>query len=153
MHSYQLAQVNIARSVAPLDSAQLTEFVANLEPINALADQSPGFIWRLKTENGDVTEIQAFDNPLIIVNLSVWESVDALKNFTYSSAHVSIMKRRREWFTKFEASYMALWWIEEGYFPTVLEARQRLESLDQQGPTPFAFTFKNLFDCPEVKYS
>lgn len=148
MSTYQLAQVNIARLKAPLDSVQLTDFVANLEPINALADQSLGFIWRLKSEGGNATNIKAFDDTMIIVNMSVWESIEALKSFVFNSAHTPVMKRRQEWFEKFQASYMALWWIESGHIPTPEEARQRLESLDQNGPTEFAFTFRKLFDKP-----
>ena len=149
MPAYHLAQINIARLLAPLDSAQLVDFVNNLEPINTLADQSPGFVWRLKTEEGDATSIQAFDDSMIIVNMSVWESVEALKNFAYASQHALIMKRRREWFDRFPSAYMVLWWIERGHIPTPLEARQRLDSLDQHGPTAFAFTFRNLFDSPD----
>lgn len=150
MPAYQLAQVNVARLLAPLDSEQLTDFVANLDPINALAEQSPGFVWRLKKEEGDGTTIQAFDDSMIIVNLSVWETVDALKIFTYDSAHVAMMKRRREWFSRFQTSYMVLWWIEKGHIPTPQEARQRLEMLDEHGPTALAFTFRVLFDSPET---
>ncbi|MFD1144127.1 DUF3291 domain-containing protein [Larkinella insperata] len=148
MATYQLAQVNVAQMLAPLDSPLMADFVANLDPINALADQSPGFVWRLKTEEGDATAIQAFDDNLILVNLSVWETIDALKNYTYHTAHTAIMKRRREWFSKFQGAYMVLWWIEAGHFPTPLEARQRLNALSQLGPTPYAFTFRHSFESP-----
>ncbi|GAB3269365.1 DUF3291 domain-containing protein [Larkinella harenae] len=148
MPTYQLAQVNVAHLLAPLDSPLLADFVANLDPINALADQSTGFVWRLKTDEGDATTVQAFDDELILVNLSVWETIDALKHYTYHTAHTAIMKRRREWFSKFQGFYMALWWMEAGQFPTPLEARQRLDALNQFGPTRFAFTFRNPFENP-----
>jgi heme-degrading monooxygenase HmoA len=149
MPTYQLAQVNIARLKAPLDSPELIDYVATIDSLNTLADQSPGFVWRLKTDQGDATAIRAFDDALIIVNLSVWESAEALKNYTYLSEHAAIMKRRREWFTKFESAYLVLWWIESGQFPTPAQARQRLELLDREGPTPQAFTFWKIFPQPE----
>ena len=149
MPAYQLAQVNVARLLAPLDSEQLAGFVANLEPINALADQSPGFIWRLKGEGGNATGSQAFDDAMILINLSVWESIEALRRFAFDSAHAPVMRRRREWFDKFETAYAALWWIESGHIPTPAEAIQRLQSLDQWGPTPFAFSFRKQFDQPQ----
>jgi hypothetical protein len=148
MPTYQLAQVNVARLLAPVDSEQLTDFVANLEPINALADQSPGFIWRLKSEGGNATDSKAFDDTMILINLSVWESIEALRQFAFDSAHAPVMKRRREWFEKFQTAYVALWWIESGHIPTPDEALQRLQSLDQYGSTPFAFTFRQPFAKP-----
>ena len=108
MPAVHLAQVNIARLRAPLDSPLLTDFVANLEPINALAERSPGFVWRLKDEAGDATGIPYSDDPAMIVNMSVWESVEALREFTYRSRHTDVLKRRREWFTRLEFA-VALW--------------------------------------------
>ncbi|MBC8151645.1 MAG: DUF3291 domain-containing protein [Bacteroidetes bacterium] len=148
MTTHHLAQINVSRLLAPLDSPQLADFVANLEPINALADHSPGFVWRLKSTGGNATDIQIFDDPMIIVNMSVWTDIDALKNFAFTSAHAPVMKRRREWFETFPTAYMALWWIDAGHIPTLAEARHRLEHLDQHGPTAVAFTFKRLFDQP-----
>jgi hypothetical protein len=148
MPTYQLAQVNVARLLAPLDSEQLAGFVASLEPINALADQSPGFIWRLKTEAGNATGSKAFDDTMILINLSVWESIEALRRFVFDSPHTPVMKRRREWFDKFKTAYVALWWIESGHIPTPDEAIQRLHSIDQYGSTQFAFTFRQPFDKP-----
>ena len=148
MSAHHLAQINVSRLLAPLDSPQLADFVANLEPINALAEASSGFVWRLKSDGGNATDIQVFDDTMIIVNMSVWSDLDALKNFAFNSAHTPIMKRRREWFEKFPTAYMALWWIEAGHVPTPAEARQRLESLDQHGPTEFAFTFQYLWNPP-----
>lgn len=145
MPTHHLAQINVSRLLAPLDSPRLADFVANLEPINALADHSPGFVWRLQSNGGNATDIQLFDDRMIIVNMSVWTDFDSLKAFAFQSAHAPIMKRRREWFAQFPTAYMALWWIEAGHTPTLPEARERLEHLDQHGPTAFAFTFRQVF--------
>lgn len=139
----QLAQLNIARLKHPLDSPQLKDFVDNLEPINQLADRSPGFVWRLQDESGDATAIDAFDNTEIIVNLSVWESAEALKNFVYRSNHAAFVKRRREWFEHMQESYYVLWWVADGHRPSTEEARAKLELLRREGESPEAFTFRS----------
>jgi hypothetical protein len=123
----------------------LAEFVANLDPINALADGSPGFVWRLATEDGDATSIRAFDDELMIINMSVWESIDQLAEFVYRSGHVAVMRRRREWFERIRA-YLALWWVPEGHTPSIAEAQERLAHIEAHGPSPYAFTFKRRFD-------
>lgn len=115
-----------------------------LDPINALADRSPGFVWRLQTQDGDSTGIRAFDDDRIIVNLSVWESIDQLADFAYRSAHVEVMRRRRAWFERVRL-HIALWWVVAGHEPTVEEAEERLLYLRQYGPTTHAFTFKRSF--------
>ena len=145
MQDYQIAQVNIARMRAPLDDPLMAGFVARLAEVNALADQSPGFVWRLQTEEGDATYIRPFDDDRILFNLSVWESVEHLKVYVYRSAHNEVMRQRRQWFEKFDGMYMALWWVKTGHIPTVAEAKQRLAHLQHHGETPFAFTFRRLF--------
>ena len=145
-HRYELAQVNIGRLLAPVESPQIAEFVAALDPINRLADTSPGFVWRLQTAEGNATAIHSFDDELIISNMSVWESIEALRAFVYTTAHTGIMRRRREWFETYVTSYMALWWVPAGHRPTIEEAKERLAALDRDGPTPFAFTFRQPFD-------
>ncbi len=140
-----IAQVNIALPREPLDSPALAEFVSNLEPVNALADSAVGFVWRLEDESGDATSIRAFDDDRLIINMSVWESVEALWNFVYDGHHLEVMRRRREWMTKLAESHMCLWWIPRGHVPTVEEARERLEHLQANGPTPHAFTFKRRY--------
>jgi hypothetical protein len=137
-----IAQVNIALPREPLDSPALADFVANLEPVNALADAAPGFVWRLQDESGDATSIQAFDDERLIINMSVWESIEALWTFVYDGGHLEVMRRRREWMTRLAESHMALWWVPEGHTPTIEEARERLEHLRAHGPTERAFTFK-----------
>jgi hypothetical protein len=121
--------------------------VAKLDEVNALADAAPGFVWRLQTEDGNATAIRAFDDDRIIVNMSVWESVDDLAEFVYRSDHVSVLRRRREWFDRLDVS-TALWWIRSGHIPTVREAQERLAHVEERGPTPFAFTFKQRFADP-----
>jgi hypothetical protein len=146
--AWHLAQVNVAILRAPIDSPQLADFVALLEPVNALADRSPGFVWRLQTEDGDATAIRAFDDSRIIVNMSVWESVEALGEFVFRSRHLEVLRRRREWFEKMATAYVALWWVPAGVTPSVDEAKQRLDLLERRGPTADAFTFKEPFAAP-----
>ncbi len=145
---FQLAQVNIGRLLAPVESPQIADFMAALDEINALADSSPGFIWRLQTAEGNATSLHSFDDPLIISNMSVWESIEALRAFTYTSAHTGVMSRRREWFEKYATAYMALWWVPAGHRPTIDEAKERLALLDRLGPTVDAFTFRVPFEAP-----
>ena len=148
--SHHLAQVNVARLRAPLDAPELAEFVAALDPVNALADAAPGFVWRLQTDEGDATSIRAFDDDMIIVNMSVWDDVEALRDFVYRSDHRRYLARRRQWFERIDAPIVALWWVPAGHRPTVDEAKQRLDALDRLGPTPGAFTFRTPFPAPAV---
>ena len=146
---FHIAQVNIALARAPIDSELLAEFVAQLDSINALADDASGFVWRLQTEDGNAMAVRGFDNDRMIVNLSVWESVDQLADFVYRSGHVAVMRRRREWFERIRVHF-ALWWIPTGHVPLVAEAEDRLAHLQHHGPTPYAFTFKARFLEAEV---
>ena len=146
---FHLAQVNIALPRAPLDAPLLAEFVAQLEPVNAAADHSPGFVWRLQTEEGDATGIRAFGDDRLIVNMSVWQSLEALRAFVYSArAHLDVLRRRREWFESFTEAYLVLWWIPAGEIPTVRDAEERLALLRACGPTEDAFTFRVHFPPP-----
>ncbi|HTS97600.1 MAG TPA: DUF3291 domain-containing protein [Streptosporangiaceae bacterium] len=151
--SYVLAQVNIGRLRAPLDSPALADFVAALDPVNALADAAPGFVWRLQTEDGNATAIRAFEwdgagSAGVIVNMSVWESAEALAAFVYSDAHRRVLRRRREWFEKMAEAYAALWWIPRGTIPALAEAEDRVRHLRAHGPTPRAFTLRLHFPPP-----
>lgn len=147
---WHLAQLNVARALAPLEDPLLVDFVAALDGVNALAEGSPGFVWRLKGEDGNATSIRINDDPRMIVNMSVWESVEALFDFAYRSDHTRIMARRREWFEKPSGAYMVLWWVSSGHRPSVEEATLRLECLDREGPTARAFTFKTRFPAPAM---
>jgi hypothetical protein len=145
-----LAQVNIALIKGPLDGPIMAGFVKRLDDINALADRSPGFVWRLQTGDGNAIYVRPFDDDRIIANLSVWQTVEQLHEFVYKSAHAPVMRRRQEWFSKFQGAYVALWWVPEGHVPSIDEAKQRLARLDQHGPTSFAFTFKDRFPVDEA---
>ena len=147
---WHVAQVNIAIPVEPLDTPALAGFVALLEPVNALADSAPGFVWRLQTEDGDATSIRAFDDDRMIINRSVWESVEALWNFVYNDDHLKAMRRRREWFTRLAEAHMALWWVPAGELPTIADSELRVARLRTEGPTPDAFTFKQRFGPPSA---
>lgn len=147
---WHLAQVNVGILQAPLDSPQVAGFVEMLAPINALADGAPGFVWRLQTEDGDATAIRPFEDDRIMVNLSVWASLEALGEFAFASAHLDVLRRRREWFEKMTEAHLALWWIPAGTIPTVGEARRRLEVLRERGPSPEAFTIREPFAPPDT---
>jgi heme-degrading monooxygenase HmoA len=150
MTGFHLAQVNIARPLEPLDAPLLADFVAALEPVNALADTSPGFVWRLQTEDGDATAVRGFGDDRLIVNLSVWESLEALRAFAYSNAeHLAVLRRRREWFERRAEAAVALWWVPAGHRPSVAEAEERLAALRSAGPGPAAFTFRRPFAAPQ----
>ena len=147
--TYHLAQLNIGRTVATLDSPELKDFVDNLDRINALAESHPGFVWRLQTVDGNATDITIDESdPLLIVNMSVWESTEALFDYVYRSDHVSIMKRRREFFQKWDGPFVVLWWVPEGHLPTIEEAMEKLSYLRKHGPSVEAFTFKTPFAPP-----
>jgi hypothetical protein len=147
---WHLAQVNIGRLRAPVDDPAIAEFVAGLDRINALADSAPGFVWRLQTEDGNATAIRPDPgDEMVAINLSVWESVEALADFAYRSAHLAFLRRRAEWFERMASSYLAMWWIPAGTIPTVADAMDRVAHLDRHGPTPTAFTFRHRFAPPD----
>jgi hypothetical protein len=148
--THHLAQVNIARLLAPLESDQLKGFVDALDPVNALADKAPGFVWRLQTEEGDATALRPFGHDdMLLINMSVWESVETLREFVYKADHRDIMVQRRQWFEHMKDTYLALWWVPAGHEPTVEEAKERLSLLAENGPTPEAFTFRTPFPPPD----
>jgi hypothetical protein len=146
-NAHHLAELNIARAVAPLDEPAMANFVANLDRVNAIGDASPGFVWRLQDESGAATSIRAFDDPLIIVNLTVWESIEALRSYAYRSGHVEVFRRRHEWFVPLDGPSLVLWWVPSEHRPTVAEAKARLERLAADGPTAEAFTLKTTFSA------
>ena len=150
MSAYSLAQLNIGRIRGPMDSPVMADFAANLERINAVAERSPGFVWRLQTEEGDATAIRPFEDENMLVNMSVWRDVESLNKYVYSSAHVEIMRRRREWFEPMREAFLVLWWVPEGHQPGVAEAIAKLELLRTNGPTAEAFTFRKAFPPPDA---
>ncbi|GFR70991.1 hypothetical protein ElyMa_003801100 [Elysia marginata] len=147
---YHLAQVNIATARAPLDNPIMQGFVDQLDAINALADNSPGFVWRLQTDDGDATALQVFDDERIIVNISVWESLDALKTYVYAGDHLTVLKNKKSWFNKMPGPTLALWWIPKGHIPSIDEAKAALETLKNRGSSPEAFTFAGPFPAPST---
>jgi heme-degrading monooxygenase HmoA len=150
MSGYHLAQLNIATPAVPVDGPVFAEFMALLPEVNALAEHSPGFVWRLTAEDShDATSLRPY-GPDIMVNMSVWESVEALREFTYRSAHLEPMRRRREWFTAPDGPYLVLWWVSAGHRPGFDEAKARLDLLIAGGPGPAAFTLRETYPAPDA---
>ena len=150
MARFHLAQVNIGRLRAPIDDPSMAGFKNQLDPINALADATPGFVWRLQTEDGNATAIRPYaDDALMAINMSVWESLEALQQYVYKSAHVGPLRDRQQWFEPIEGPILALWWIPAGHIPTVAEAVDRLRHLKEHGPSAHAFTFRAPFPAPD----
>lgn len=149
MSAYELAQLNIALMKEPLDSPGMADFVASLDRINALAEGSPGFVWRLQSDEGNATEFRPLGESTL-VNMSVWKDVVALNQYVYRTAHAEIMRRRAEWFEKMREAFVVLWWVPAGHRPTIDEAIQKLELLRANGPTETAFTFRKAFPPPDA---
>jgi hypothetical protein len=146
MAEYHIAQINIGRVKAPLEDPVMAGFVSRLDEINALADRSPGFVWRLQTSEGNATYFRPYEHDdRILLNMSVWESVEALQHYVYYTMHAELLRQRRDWFEKFAGVYVALWWVPAGHIPGIDEAKKRLAHLETHGPTEFAFTFKQIF--------
>ena len=146
MTNYHVAQVNIGRIKAPLDDPIMAGFMNRLDELNALADQSPGFVWRLQTGEGNATYFRPYDHDdRILLNMSVWENIETLKHYVYRTMHAELLRQRHDWFEKLTGTYTALWWVPQGHRPSIDEAKQRIARLDANGPTEFAFTFKTTF--------
>ena len=150
MSAYELAQLNVGVIRAPMDSPVMADFAANLDRINALAEATPGFVWRLQSDSGNATDIRPFENPNLLLNMSIWRDVAALSAYVYRSEHVAIMRRRREWFEPMDQAYLVLWWVRQGHRPSIDEAVARLETLRRKGPGPEAFTFRQAFPPPDA---
>jgi Domain of unknown function (DUF3291) len=147
---FHLAQLNIGRFRAPLEDPIMEGFRVALDPINALADRAPGFVWRLQTEEGNATAIRPYaGDDLMAINLSVWESLESLRQLVYSGPHLETLRARKQWFEPPDGPILVLWWIPAGQIPTVAEAQGRLQHLREHGPTPHAFTFKTPFPAPD----
>jgi|SRR5207253_4823706 len=144
MSGFQIAQVNIARMRGQLNEPVMAGFVARLEEINALADRSPGFVWRLQTPAGNATYLRPYEDDTILFNLSVWETVEQLKVYVYRTAHAELLRDRADWFHRFEGAQVALWWVPAGHHPSIDEAKKRLAHLAAHGPSQMAFTFRSV---------
>ena len=143
--NFHIAQFNVAKMIASLDHPLMRDFVNALQPINAIADSSPGFVWRLKDDSGDATAIQAFADETILTNMSVWATLDALKRFVYESSHLKFLRDKKKWFMPYGKPNLVLWWVEQDKLPTLADGKDRLEMLSRNGPGPEAFTFANVF--------
>lgn len=148
-NDWQLAQINVGRIRYPQDDSRMSGFMTRLDEINALADETPGFVWRLQSDSGNATDIEVSEDPQFIINMSVWKSVEALFAFVYKTAHRNILIQRRDWFEKPTALYQALWWIPKGHIPTPEEGLSRLALLNESGPSERAFNFKSNFPHPD----
>ncbi len=142
-----VAQLNVARLLAPIESPTLSGFVRRLDEVNAVADAAPGFVWRLQSDSGNATDIRPWGDD-VIVNMSVWESVDALRTYVYGPEHAAVLRRRREWFSVLGAPHLVLWWVPVGHQPDLAEARERLDLLERDGPSAEAFTLRQPFPEP-----
>jgi hypothetical protein len=149
MRSYHIAQVNIGRIRADLDDPIMAGFVNRLDEINALADGSPGFVWRLQTDAGNATYFRPFNDQRMLLNMSVWENVESVRHYVYQTAHRELLRERHAWFERLEQVYMALWWVPMGHIPGIDEARRRIAHIEAHGPTQFAFTFRSIFEPDE----
>ena len=150
MGQYHIAQVNIGRVKAPVEDPIMAGFVARLDEINALAERSPGFVWRLQTSEGNATYFRPYpEDDRILINMSVWETIESLRHYVYQTAHAELLRQRQAWFEKFAGSYTALWWVPAGHRPGMDEATKRRAHLEKHGPTQFAFTFKATFEPDE----
>jgi Domain of unknown function (DUF3291) len=139
---FHIAQINIGRIKAPLDDRVMTGFVTRLDEFNALADRSPGFVWRLQTVEGNATYFRPFEDERVLLNMSVWKTIETLREYVYRTGHSEMLRQREQWFERLAGTYLALWWVPVGHIPSIEEAKQKLAYLDTYGPTQFAFTFK-----------
>lgn len=150
MTDFYLAQINIAKAKEAIDSPTMKGFVDQIDKINVLAEQAEGFIWRLQGYDGDATSINAFDDPNLIINMSVWVDIESLKTYVYKTAHVELIRDRAEWFSKIDKVQQALWWIPKGDIPSIEEGKSKLALLEKNGPSQNAFTFSNSKEKPSA---
>lgn len=148
---YQLAQINIALMKAPIDDPIMSEFAAALNEVNLIADRSPGFIWRLQTSSGNATDIRAYPDPKMLINVSVWQTIEQLKVYVYHTLHGDFFVRRRQWFEEYSGEHFGMWWIPADHLPTVEEGKAKLKYLERHGDSPECFTFAKPYPSPTVK--
>jgi len=147
---YQIAQINVARMIGVnIEDPIMKEFVENLDRVNELAENSPGFVWRLKDDSNNASNFNPFNDEQVIINVSVWEDIESLENFTYKTFHTDFLKRRKEWFFKYGKAHFALWWIKAGNYPSIEDSMERLKCLQLNGASKKAFNFKDKFAQPE----
>jgi hypothetical protein len=146
-----VAQYNLAKLREPLTHPLLADFVSEIDRVNHLGDTSPGFVWRHQTAEGNSTAVRPREDQSVIINFTVWESIEQLFEFAFHSGHVEVYRKRRKWFEEVGWAYAVLWWVPAGHIPTVDEAEERLRHLDAYGPSPYAFTFKQRFPAPDAR--
>jgi hypothetical protein len=151
MNRYHLAQINLGKVLYPVEDPRMAGFTDNLDKINALAEASEGYVWRLQTDEGNATSIHAFDDPMLLLNMSVWENIEALYQYAYKSEHGEFFAKRREWFGKSDLPTPVLWWIPAGHIPTVEEAIERVNYFAEHGASPYAFNFKTRYTSAEFE--
>jgi len=139
-----LAQLNVGRILDAIDSPRMAEFKASLDRVNAIAERSPGFVWRLKDEAGNATAILTTPDPRFIINLSVWQTPEQLEHFVWSTIHKRFYERKAQWFEPPKEPHFVMWWLTAGHVPTVEEALSRLAQLRAHGPGPEAFGWESL---------
>ena len=149
MSGWHLAQFNVATAKFDDDDPRLAEFIDNLDRINTLGDESPGAVWRFQSESGNSVDVKAYDDPRILLNLTVWEDVKSLWDYVYKTDHVEFLRRRTEWFEVESHAMLVMWWVPAGHNPTPAEGVERLEHLREHGPSPYAFSFRDNYDPPE----
>jgi hypothetical protein len=140
----RLAQLNIGRLLYPTDDPRLADFMNNLNLVNGLAERSEGFVWRLKDDSGNNTALRPFPDPQVIVNMSVWESVETFERYVWQTVHKRFYGRRQEWFDKLDGPHLVLWWVSRGQHPTIAEAKERLDHLAAHGPSDYAFGWESV---------
>ena len=145
---YHIAQINIGRIRYETDDPRMADFMDNLDRINDLAERSDGFVWRLKDDTNNATNIRLYDDPQLLLNMSVWRTIEDLEAFTYKTVHTRFVERREEWFQPFASAYLALWWVESDRLPTAGEGQEKVAYLESNGPSQLAFTFKDRFPMP-----
>jgi len=151
MSQYFIAEINIAKMKGvDINDPIMKEFVENLDAVNQIAEKSEGFVWRLKDENNNATSLNPYNDETIIINVSVWKSIETLENFMYRTFHSDFLKRRKEWFLTYGSAHTAMWWIPEGHIPTMQEAVEKLSFLQTNGPSPNSFDFRHKFPAPSV---
>ena len=149
MTEYQIAEINVARMQGiNINDPIMKEFVDNLDKVNALAESSQGFVWRLKDESNNATNLNPYNDEQVIINISVWQSIETLENFIYKTFHTEFLKRRKEWFQSYGKAYTAMWWIPKGQFPAIPEAIEKLAWYQKNGPSELVFDFRNKYLAP-----
>lgn len=147
--THYIATSNVARMLAGYEDAAMAGFLERLDPVNAVADASPGFIWRYESGDEESEEVRVFGDKQILFNMSVWESIEALEKFAYQSVHLEVLQKKSNWFERPTRTPLVLWWVKAGHVPSVVEAKERFDVLWRDGPTPIAFTFKERFPAPQ----